>query len=533
MKLFLLKIIITLLLAAPQADAQGILEALREQVQRIESKLDDVLKPKPQPAPPTVPVLPAPVPPPPATPPALPPPVPPSTGGGPVSGATYYVAPNGSDANPGTLAAPFKTLQKAVPLLKPGETLIVRAGEYETNGLSANANSIIPSGTSWDKPVTLKAYPGERPVFRRYLPANHPYSEDEVRESIHLPTYDECARYKNYGLINDFPYSCWQGSGNNQPAGGLYFQTPKGFIAGYVVDLLQIWNKVQYVIFDGIDIDAKGITGNAIGFSENSEHIRFQNLEIRYAVASAIAQSVPNELSHKDFDLQFYRVKIHSSGVPFDKNLINGQPARKNKHARYWHGWYLHAGGASFIESESYNHAGTGLGPDGNNIVVRDSYIHNNSAQGLYITGGDNWVIERNIFHNNPTEIYHHGGKGHTIANNTLIAGPNSEYGILLGLAAQGATVRDNIVDGFRRGIYNTECGPSFPCFYTLPNTAKNNLVRSSVAGQEIGNANGATPLIESGNIKGVDPMLDEKHTPKPGSPAIGKATHGGNIGAR
>jgi hypothetical protein len=62
---------------------------------------------------------------------------------------SYYVSPSGNDANPGTLAQPFKTLQKALPLLKPGETLIVRAGEYDTglgiNGaLSHNGASIIP-----------------------------------------------------------------------------------------------------------------------------------------------------------------------------------------------------------------------------------------------------------------------------------------------------------------------------------------------------------------------------------------------------
>jgi hypothetical protein len=50
---------------------------------------------------------------------------------------SYYVSPSGNDANPGTLAQPFKTLQKALPLLKPGETLIVRAGEYDA-GLGIN-----------------------------------------------------------------------------------------------------------------------------------------------------------------------------------------------------------------------------------------------------------------------------------------------------------------------------------------------------------------------------------------------------------
>jgi hypothetical protein len=248
---------------------------------------------------------------------------------------SYYVSPSGNDTNPGTLAQPFKTLQKALPLLKPGEALVVRSGEYDTglglNGaLSHNGASIIPSGTSWDSPVTIKAFPGERPVFRRYLPPGYAYSEAEVRDSVHLPTYEECAKFASFGLISDFPHSCWQGSGNNQPAGGLFWQAPKGYVPSYVVDMYNIRARVRYVVIDGIDIDAKGFGAKPVGFSDFSEHIRFQNLEIRFGIGSCITQGTSSELTHKDFDLQFINTKIHSCGVPFGTNTINGTLARKS-----------------------------------------------------------------------------------------------------------------------------------------------------------------------------------------------------------
>lgn len=50
---------------------------------------------------------------------------------GPMGPKTYFVAPTGSDANAGTQAAPFKTMQKAVNTAAAGEVVIVRAGTYK------------------------------------------------------------------------------------------------------------------------------------------------------------------------------------------------------------------------------------------------------------------------------------------------------------------------------------------------------------------------------------------------------------------
>jgi hypothetical protein len=46
----------------------------------------------------------------------------------------YYVAPTGSDANEGTSAAPFKTIQQAADIVEPGDSVIVRAGTYTGAG---------------------------------------------------------------------------------------------------------------------------------------------------------------------------------------------------------------------------------------------------------------------------------------------------------------------------------------------------------------------------------------------------------------
>ena len=86
--------------------------------------------------------------------------------------ATYYVSPTGSDSNPGTITAPYATLQKATtvlaarPLHGAGDTIYVRNGSFTTWSNSSNIHIFIQNvtGTS-GSPCIIMAYPGEHPVF--------------------------------------------------------------------------------------------------------------------------------------------------------------------------------------------------------------------------------------------------------------------------------------------------------------------------------------------------------------------------------
>ncbi len=65
-----------------------------------------------------------------------------------------YVAPNGSDANPGTEAEPFRTISRAAQVVTPGTTVYVAPGQYtggfrtEVSG-SAEARIIFQSVERW------------------------------------------------------------------------------------------------------------------------------------------------------------------------------------------------------------------------------------------------------------------------------------------------------------------------------------------------------------------------------------------------
>lgn len=68
-------------------------------------------------------------------------------------------APNGNDANPGTVDQPFKTAQKLVDSVGSGQTACLRAGSYGSD----DEVKLAVSG------VTLTSYPGERATIQARL----------------------------------------------------------------------------------------------------------------------------------------------------------------------------------------------------------------------------------------------------------------------------------------------------------------------------------------------------------------------------
>ncbi len=71
--------------------------------------------------------------------------------------SVFFVSPNGSDQGPGSIAAPFQTIQKAADVAEPGDTVVVRAGTYRET--ITPANSGLPG-----EPITYEPF-GDGPVI--------------------------------------------------------------------------------------------------------------------------------------------------------------------------------------------------------------------------------------------------------------------------------------------------------------------------------------------------------------------------------
>src|SRR5215469_11874362 len=83
-------------------------------------------------------------------------PVAPATG---TASLTYFVAINGSDANPGTLQRPFRTIQHGLDVATvPGAIVFVRGGTYH-EGIT------FPADGTLQRPILLANYPNERPFI--------------------------------------------------------------------------------------------------------------------------------------------------------------------------------------------------------------------------------------------------------------------------------------------------------------------------------------------------------------------------------
>lgn len=81
----------------------------------------------------------------------------------PAQGDTYHVSTLGSDANPGNEDRPFRTVQRAVGLVAPGDTILVHAGTYD------GVVDITRSGEAGRR-ITLRGA-GDGPAILR---ASHP-----------------------------------------------------------------------------------------------------------------------------------------------------------------------------------------------------------------------------------------------------------------------------------------------------------------------------------------------------------------------
>ena len=72
--------------------------------------------------------------------------------------AEFHVAQHGRDANAGTEAEPFATLQAGVNQLQPGDTLLVHGGVYRET-------ITLPRSGTEQKPITLRSYKDEKAVI--------------------------------------------------------------------------------------------------------------------------------------------------------------------------------------------------------------------------------------------------------------------------------------------------------------------------------------------------------------------------------
>src|SRR4051812_22372382 len=73
--------------------------------------------------------------------------------------ADWYVSPSGSDSAVGSLAAPFRSVQRGVSAAIAGDRVGLRSGTYRESVTMSRAGTAAA-------PITLAAYAAETPVLK-------------------------------------------------------------------------------------------------------------------------------------------------------------------------------------------------------------------------------------------------------------------------------------------------------------------------------------------------------------------------------
>lgn len=216
----------------------------------------------------------------------------------------YYVAPDGDDANPGSLEAPWATAQHAADTVVPGDLVYLRGGKYQQGFTTA------ASGTdaAW---IGFASHPGERPLFdgkgvdrsngiiiahdyvilHGVATANWNSNAIWVEEAANFVIAEAVARDVPYGIgvgpgSHDFEIrdcrahhflgygfdvtcaegqECYNGVFNNctSHTGSDPDQNVDGFALGHLHTRdFQLNDCTTYGVFDGFDISARNATLN-------------------------------------------------------------------------------------------------------------------------------------------------------------------------------------------------------------------------------------------------------------------------------
>jgi parallel beta-helix repeat protein len=345
----------------------------------------------------------------------------------------YFVAPTGSDANPGTDALPFRTLARGVRVLTPGDTLYIKSGTYPEALLDS-----IPSGTSWDSPVTVAAAPGQ--------------------------------------LVTLKP-----------PAGTgfvLHFQGPQ-----------------QYITIDGLVLDATNVTYDAVKITSGggrgpAYHIRLIRCEIKHAPGQGVLVS-----GSADWN-EFIALNVHDNGsnkwdhgfyISTSHNVVEGSIIHHNT----GYGVHVYSEDAkrradrnmirsNRIYSNGF-HGGAGIilgSGDGNtaynnlvwgnaagikvasatpsNTAVYNNTVYSNTHYGIYVEGHSRkTIIKNNLLYANGLPEIQNAGIGTVIDRNLTGTDPkfvnatSGDFRLQPGSPAIDAGARVEVVtqdrDGTRR----------------------------------------------------------------------------------
>jgi len=330
------------------------------------------------------------------------------TAAAPAADNIYYVSTTGSDTNSGAHGQPFRTINKGVKVLKPGDTLYIRAGTYAEALLN-----VIPSGTSWHSPVTVAAYPGEEVTIR---PGS---GEDVIKFQDNNPAY----------IIVD----------------------------GLILDAAGTTAAAVFIT-----------TANAPPTVPH--HIRLKNCEIKNAREQAVMVYSPNVRSRQADYNEFINLKVHHIGsTRFHHGLYINTNHNLIDHCEVWD---VHGNGIQIYKSKGRNGLNCNDNTVRSCRIHDTGLDKSDVTAGIVVTVGNGNLVCNNLIWNNNIGVQIDTGATNTKVYNNTICRSFGDAGIRNGYpnppGARGTIILNNILHQNTYGNKIRDYGPDMFADYNL-----------------------------------------------------------------
>ncbi len=437
---------------------------------------------------------------------------------------TYFVSASGNDANPGTLAAPWRHIQYAMDLVGPGSTVNVLTGVYNEFVTFRNSGS---SGNY----IVLQNYSGNTPVIDGTgLPISGEVGLVTIANKQYVKLIGfEIRNLKAGGVSSAFP------QGISVRGNGAFIEIRNNKVHDVENSCrrcgahgIAVYGRDPNASIHDIIIDGNEVYNGKFGWSESM--VLNGNVEF-FTVSNNIVHDNDNigidfigfEGENPDPALDRARDGIVAGNLVYNIDSY-GNPAYGNE--RSAGGIYVDGGTRIVIERNIVHHSNLGVelasehaGKNTSYITLRNNFFYNNTQTGIAMGGYDtkrgsteNCVIVNNTLYNNFTqgdwgaELYiQYDTRNNLIKNNIIFANTSRRF-----VESWSAVMTANVVD---RNLYFAVGGGSNGTWIWK------NVTYADFAAYQAGSGNDANGWVGTDPLL-IDPAIGDLHL-QSSSPAI------------
>jgi len=295
----------------------------------------------------------------------------------PTSESVFYISPRGDDSNPGTESQPWETIQKACNSLAAGDTVYVKAGQYNEK-ITVNV-----SGTSSGGYIVIRNYENDQVIIDGTgIPGeNIFYLED--KDYIKIIGFEIS---HNTG-VNDGSGIRIEGSGEHiELRDNKIYEIRGGDAMGITVYGTNASKSISYIIIDGNEIyNCDPAHSEALTLNGNVEQFEVTN-NIVHDVNNIGIDFIGGEGTCLDDDKDAARGGVCRGNLVYNACSSYG--------GGYAAGIYVDGGNTIVLERNIVYDCDMGIeigceikGKVVHDIVVRNNFIFNNEKRGIVIGG--------------------------------------------------------------------------------------------------------------------------------------------------